>query len=111
MCALPLSLLIGSSNMTTSEQSTLSGGALGAIGGAMLGSLSGHAGEGALIGAGVGAMTGAVLDEDRQRGEEMRQAESRYAQQEGKHLHHEYHHYYDVDGNEIEVIEEEYYSD
>lgn len=62
ICALPLALLVGCSNMTPSEQSVLSGSALGAVGGAAMGALSGHAGEGALIGAGIGAMGGAMQD-------------------------------------------------
>lgn len=106
MCALPLCFLVGCSNMTTGEQSALSGGALGAIGGAAIGALSGHAGEGALIGAGVGAVSGAVIDEDRQRGE----AKRRYEQRRPKsNQPREVHHYYDADGNE--VVEEEYYAD
>lgn len=105
LCALPLSLLVGCSNMTTGEQSALSGGALGALGGAAIGALSGHAGEGALIGAGVGAVSGAVIDEDRQRGE----AQRRYEQRRPKSQRHEVHHYYDAQGNE--VVEEEYYDE
>jgi hypothetical protein len=62
ICALPLAFLVACSDMTPSEQSVLSGSALGAVGGAALGALSGHAGEGALIGAGVGAVGGAMQD-------------------------------------------------
>ncbi len=60
LCALPLALLVGCTNMTQEEQAMLSGSTLGAVGGAALGSLSGHAGEGAIIGAGIGAMGGAM---------------------------------------------------
>ena len=62
MCALPMALLIGCSDMTPSEQTVLSGSALGAVGGAVLCSLSGNAGEGAIIGAGIGALGGAMQD-------------------------------------------------
>ena len=45
----------------TPGQRALSGGAIGAAGGAAIGALSGgHAGVGALIGGGAGALTGAV---------------------------------------------------
>ena len=44
----------------TPGQRALTGGLLGAGGGAAIGSLSGNAGAGALIGAGVGAVGGAV---------------------------------------------------
>ncbi|MCS5711266.1 YMGG-like glycine zipper-containing protein [Candidatus Berkiella aquae] len=54
--------LVGCSNMTQSEQSILSGAAIGTVGGAAIGAISGHAGEGALIGAGVGALGGAIYD-------------------------------------------------
>ncbi len=57
-----MALLIGCTNMTPSEQSVLSGSALGAVGGAVLGGLSGNAGEGAIIGAGIGALGGAMQD-------------------------------------------------
>ncbi|MBS0288720.1 MAG: hypothetical protein JSS07_01620 [Proteobacteria bacterium] len=68
LCALPITLFtIGCTNMTPEEQSVLSGSALGAVGGAAMGSLSGHAGEGALIGAGIGAMGGAMQESNRQR--------------------------------------------
>jgi len=66
LCALPLSFLVGCTNMTPEEQAVLSGSTLGAVGGAALGSLSGHAGEGALIGAGIGAMGGAMQSTNQQ---------------------------------------------
>ncbi len=66
LCALPLVLLIGCTNMTPEEQGVLSGSALGAVGGAALGALSGHAGEGAMIGAGIGAMGGAMQSTNNQ---------------------------------------------
>ena len=64
--AIILLLLGGCTNMSPSEQSTLSGSAIGALGGAALGSLSGHAGPGALIGASLGAVTGAIAEDNRQ---------------------------------------------
>lgn len=66
LCALPMVLLIGCTNMTPEEQGVLSGSALGAVGGAALGALSGHAGEGAMIGAGIGAMGGAMQSSNNQ---------------------------------------------
>jgi outer membrane lipoprotein SlyB len=47
--------------MTPAQGGALTGGAIGAGTGALIGSTSGHAGEGALIGAGVGALSGALI--------------------------------------------------
>lgn len=47
----------------TSRSRVASGTALGAGGGAIIGSFSGNAGTGALIGAGVGALGGVLVDE------------------------------------------------
>jgi hypothetical protein len=57
----------GCSNMNSTEQSMLSGGAIGAAGGAALGAVTGGLGiaTGAAIGAGVGAATGYVVDQSR----------------------------------------------
>lgn len=57
--------LVGCSNMTSTEQSVLSGAAIGAVGGAAIGALSHSAGAGALIGAGVGAIGGYAVDRSR----------------------------------------------
>jgi hypothetical protein len=46
---------------TPVQQGALGLGAVGAGAGAIIGSTTGHAGEGALIGAGVGALTGALV--------------------------------------------------
>jgi hypothetical protein len=48
---------------TTTAQRAGSGAALGAAGGALVGSLSADAGKGALIGAGVGALGGYLADQ------------------------------------------------
>jgi uncharacterized protein YcfJ len=85
VCALPFLFLVGCTNMTPSEQSVLSGSALGAVGGAALGALSGNAGEGALIGAGIGAMGGAMQDANNrqsQYGPRVVRAESEYFEEE-----------------------------
>ena len=56
--------LAGCSNMSTTEQRTLSGAGIGAAGGALIGSLSNGraAGAGALIGAAAGAAGGWLYD-------------------------------------------------
>ncbi|MDY0873868.1 YMGG-like glycine zipper-containing protein [Dongia rigui] len=52
------------SNMSSTQQRTLSGGAIGAAGGAAIGALSGgSAGMGALIGGAAGAGTGYLLSQ------------------------------------------------
>lgn len=52
------------SNMSSTQQRTLSGGAIGAAGGAAIGALSGgSAGVGALIGGAAGAGTGYLLSQ------------------------------------------------
>ena len=53
-------LLAGCSNMTQREQRALSGGALGAAGGAVIGALTGSWVVGALAGGAGGAAIGAV---------------------------------------------------
>jgi membrane associated rhomboid family serine protease len=65
---LAMASLVGCSNMTSTEQSVLSGAAIGAVGGAAIGAISGGsgaAGTGALIGAGVGAVGGYIYDRSR----------------------------------------------
>jgi osmotically inducible lipoprotein OsmB len=52
-------LLLGAcTDMNSSQQSTLSGGALGAAGGAVLGAIGGNALLGTVVGAGAGAAGG-----------------------------------------------------
>ncbi|MBI2253571.1 MAG: hypothetical protein HYU58_03010 [Proteobacteria bacterium] len=60
-----LALSLGAcSNMSSTQQRTLSGGAIGAAGGAAIGALSGgSAGLGALIGGAAGAGTGYLLSQ------------------------------------------------
>lgn len=59
--------LVGCSNMDSTEQSVLSGAAIGAIGGTAIGAIANShgAGAGALIGAGVGALGGYIYDRTR----------------------------------------------
>ena len=62
LIAIPaLVLNVGCTNMTPTEQSTLSGAAIGALGGAAIGGLSGgNAGVGAVIGGAAGAVVGNI---------------------------------------------------
>lgn len=62
-----LILIAGCNNMNPTEQSVLSGSALGTIAGAALGSLSGNAGQGAIMGAGIGGLAGAMQDSNNRR--------------------------------------------
>ena len=55
--------LAGCAGMSDTERRTLEGGAIGAAGGALIGSFSADAGKGALIGAGVGAIGGYLFDQ------------------------------------------------
>lgn len=57
-----LQALSGCSNMTTTEQRTLSGGAVGAASGAVIGAIAGNAGLGAAAGAGAGLLGGFLYD-------------------------------------------------
>lgn len=62
-----LALSVGCSNMTPTEQSTLSGAAIGALGGAAIGGLSGgNAGVGAVIGGAAGAVVGNIYGRNQQ---------------------------------------------
>ena len=54
--------LAGCSNMSTTEQRTLSGGAIGTAGGAVLGAIGGNAALGAVAGAGAGVIGGYLYD-------------------------------------------------
>ena len=55
--------IAGCSNMSTTEQRSLSGAGIGAVGGALISGLTGgHAGTGALIGAAAGAAGGYLYD-------------------------------------------------
>lgn len=69
-----LALSVGCTNMTPTEQSTLSGAAIGAIGGAAIGGLTGgDAGVGALIGGAAGAVAGNIYG----RNQEQRKSSSK----------------------------------
>lgn len=60
---LGLSLMLGAcSDMTTTQQRTLSGAAIGGASGLAIGAIAGDAGMGALIGTGVGAAGGYLYD-------------------------------------------------
>src|SRR5688572_18543461 len=52
--------------MTQRERATLTGGALGAGAGALIGNAVDHPGRGALIGGGIGALGGALLGDQMQ---------------------------------------------
>jgi len=58
--ALAATLLVGCSGLSRQEQRALSGGALGAAGGAVIGALTGGVVTGAVIGAAGGAALGAL---------------------------------------------------
>ena len=60
VAALAVGVLAGCSNMSQREQRVLSGGALGAAGGAVIGALTGSWVIGALAGGAGGAAIGAV---------------------------------------------------
>lgn len=68
LIAIPaLALSVGCTNMTPTEQSTLSGAAIGALGGAAIGGLTGgSAGAGAAIGGAAGAVVGNIYGRNQQ---------------------------------------------
>jgi len=55
--------LSGCANMSDTQRRSLEGGAMGAAGGAVIGSFSGDAGKGALIGAAAGLAGGFLYDQ------------------------------------------------
>ena len=55
--------LFGCAGMSSTEQRTLSGGVIGAGGGAIIGAMAGNAGLGAAIGAGAGLLGGYIYDQ------------------------------------------------
>lgn len=61
--ALIVVLLAGCAGMSPREQRMLSGGAIGATGGAIIGAAAGSAGTGAAIGGAAGVLGGLVVDE------------------------------------------------
>lgn len=63
---LSMTLVFGCSSMNSSQQSTLSGAGIGAVGGGVLGAATGNSPvTGALIGAGVGGATGYLIDKNK----------------------------------------------
>jgi hypothetical protein len=58
--------LAGCEGMTPTQQSTLSGGAIGAAGGAAIGAIAGNAGLGAAAGGAAGLTGGFLLGQHRQ---------------------------------------------
>lgn len=56
-------LIVGCSGMSYTEQRMLSGGAIGAGSGALIGAAAGSAGTGALIGGGAGVLGGYIYDQ------------------------------------------------
>ncbi len=56
-------LSVGCSGMSYTAQRTLSGGAMGAAGGAAIGAIAGNPGMGAAIGGGAGAAGGYIYDQ------------------------------------------------
>lgn len=57
-------VLTGCGNMNQNQKDTLGGAAIGAGAGAIIGSMSGHAGTGAAIGAAAGAIGGSLISGD-----------------------------------------------
>jgi len=55
--------VVGCSDMSPTQQRALSGTAIGAGGGAVIGAIAGNAGMGALIGAGAGLAGGLIYDQ------------------------------------------------
>ena len=67
-CAVTL-FLAACSGMTTTQQSTLSGGAIGAAAGAGIAAIAGgNAATGALVGGGLGAVTGYITGQKKTQG-------------------------------------------
>ena len=61
-----LGILCGCSDMTTTQQRTLSGAAVGTAGGALIGAIGGNTALGAVIGAAAGATGGYIWDQHKQ---------------------------------------------
>jgi hypothetical protein len=63
VAVLVLAFSTGCAGMSTRQQQALSGGAIGAGGGVVLGAIAGAPLTGALIGAGAGGITGALWED------------------------------------------------
>jgi len=74
-----LAVLLGgcAAPLTTREKGVLTGGALGAGAGAIIGNQMGHQGKGALIGGAIGALGGGLVG-DQLQGQEQRQTAQEY---------------------------------
>ena len=59
-------LLVACADMTPTQQRALTGTAIGAGGGAVIGAIGGNAGLGAIAGAGAGLVGGLLVDRSRQ---------------------------------------------
>jgi uncharacterized membrane protein len=59
-------LLIGCADMTSTQQRTMSGAAIGTAGGALIGAIGGNTAMGAVIGAAAGATGGYIWDQHKQ---------------------------------------------
>ena len=57
-------MVIGCAGMSDTQQRTLTGGVIGAGGGAAIGAIAGNAGLGAAIGAGAGLVGGYLYDQN-----------------------------------------------
>jgi osmotically inducible lipoprotein OsmB len=68
LVAFVVMLLAGCAGMSPREQRMLSGGAIGATGGAIIGGATGSAATGAAIGGAAGVVGGLVVDEMDRRG-------------------------------------------
>jgi len=65
---LAMVVVTGCSGMTRTQQTTLSGGAIGATGGAVLGAVvGGSPAVGAVVGGAAGAATGYIIGEDQKK--------------------------------------------
>ncbi|WP_431269825.1 YMGG-like glycine zipper-containing protein [Dankookia sp. P2] len=75
--------LAGCADMNSTQQRTLTGGAAGAAGGALIGAMAGNAGLGALIGGAAGAGGGYLFDQSKQ--SQQRAYEQGYQQGRASH--------------------------
>lgn len=72
--------------ITQRERSTLTGGALGAGAGALIGSALGRPGRGALIGGGIGALGGAALGDQMEGQYQRQETQSREVEEQRREL-------------------------
>ncbi len=86
--ALSLTTLLAgcSAPITQRERSTLTGGALGAGAGALIGNALGRPGRGALIGGGIGALGGAALGDQMEGQYQRQETQSREVEEQRREL-------------------------